>query len=134
MLHPASKPHAASDRAWLAGLAGFVSGILNTALATNGPPLVAYLRTRQLPAPSFRSTLSVVFTISNVVGLVLLVGVGAVHHGAVDLAAVSLVPGLLGWAVGHGVSPTIPAHHFDRSVDLLLLASGILALGKGLLG
>ena len=123
-----------APRPVLSYVAGACSGVLNTSLATNGPPLVAYLRTRQLPPKSFRSTISVVFSISNVVGLGILFGVGAVHLTPVVLFAVTFLPGLFGWAIGQRLATKIPAHAFDRMVDGLLLVSGILALAKAVAG
>ena len=123
-----------APRPVLSYVAGACSGVLNTSLATNGPPLVAYLRTRQLPPKSFRSTISVVFSISNVVGLGILFGVGAVHRTPVVLFAVTFLPGLFGWAIGQRLATKIPAHAFDRMVDGLLLVSGILALAKAVAG
>lgn len=134
MLRAGPSQVVAQDRPWLCYLAGAASGVLNTSLATNGPPLVAYLRSRGLEVASFRSTISVVFTVSNVVGLGILVAVGAVHTRALDLMALSFLPGLAGWGIGHRVARSIPAHRFDRLVDVLLLTSGVLALGKAVLG
>ena len=47
---------------------GFVSGVLNTSLSTNGPPLVFGLQARHLGAAPFRATISTVFAFSNIVG------------------------------------------------------------------
>ncbi|MCY7299367.1 MAG: sulfite exporter TauE/SafE family protein, partial [Ilumatobacteraceae bacterium] len=46
---------------------GFISGVLNTSLSTNGPPLVFDLQARQLQPKEFRATISAVFAVSNVV-------------------------------------------------------------------
>ena len=48
--------------------AGFVSGVLNTSLSTNGPPLVFALQARQLSAVTFRATITMVFALSNILG------------------------------------------------------------------
>ena len=61
--------------------AGFLSGVLNTSLSTNGPPLVFVLQARQLEPPAFRGTISQVFAWSNVVGLTLFVVAGKVTSG-----------------------------------------------------
>ncbi len=50
---------------------GFVSGVLNTSLSTNGPPLVFGLQARHLGAAPFRATISTVFAFSNIVGITL---------------------------------------------------------------
>lgn len=46
---------------------GFVSGVLNTSLSTNGPPLVFGLQARQMKPDQFRATLSAVFAMSSIV-------------------------------------------------------------------
>ena len=40
---------------------GFLSGVLNTSLSTNGPPLVFSLQARQLSPVAFRATITAVF-------------------------------------------------------------------------
>ncbi len=113
---------------------GAVSGVLNTALSTNGPPLVVYLRARNLGIPAFRSTISVVFTISNVVGFVILLVSGAIHVVACKYFVLTLAPALMGWALGSTTVTKLRTEHFTRMVDLLLLVSGILAIVKALSG
>ena len=115
-------------------LVGGVSGVLNTSLATNGPPLVVYLRARGLVPVSFRSTISMVFTISNVVGLGVLVAVGAVHSEALVVAALAALPALAGWAAGNALSSRLSHHHFNVVVDGLLLVAGVLSVLKAVLG
>lgn len=113
---------------------GAVSGVLNTSLATNGPPLVAYLRARRLATDPFRSTIATVFTISNVVGLIILVAAGAIHGQEVRYAALALIPAVLGWLIGNRLVRRLAPHHFARMVDVLLLVSGLLALAKAAWG
>ena len=57
---------------------GFLSGVLNTSLGTNGPPLVFDLQARGLDADSFRATISAVFVFSNIVALLLFIADGKV--------------------------------------------------------
>jgi len=121
-------------RPWATYAVGAVSGVLNTALATNGPPLVVYLRARGLGVATFRGTLSVVFVVSDVVGLAILVPTGAVHAAAVRYFALTLAPAAVGWAVGSAAASRLRHHHFARMVDVLLLVSGALAIAKAILG
>jgi uncharacterized protein len=58
--------------------AGFASGVLNTSISTNGPPLVFALQARQLPPDRFRSTIVSVFAFSNVASLTLFIAAGKV--------------------------------------------------------
>jgi len=114
-------------------VAGAISGVLNTALSTNGPPLVVYLRHRGLSTQAFRSTISVVFTVSNLVGLVFLALGGAIHKEALVLALLAAPFNLIGWMLGNAWSKHLAPHHFDRVVDVALLVSGIVVLVRALI-
>jgi uncharacterized membrane protein YfcA len=113
---------------------GAVSGVLNTALATNGPPLVIYLRARDLDINTFRSTISTVFTVSGVAGLVVLLIGRAVHAVACEYFVLTLVPALLGWLLGNATAGKLRNEFFVRMVDVLLLVSGLLAIAKAVVG
>lgn len=113
---------------------GAVSGILNTSLSTNGPPIVAYLRARGLGVDSFRSTISTFFVLSSVVGLAMLFVGGAVHHQSLMLFAWSVGFCFIGWAVGQFSASRINPAHFTKAVDGLMLLSGLLTLSKVVLG
>jgi len=113
---------------------GAISGVLNTALSTNGPPLVVYLRVRGFGIATFRSTISVVFTISNIVGLPILLIWGAIHLVAVKYFVLTLGPALVGWGLGNATATKLRTEHFSRLVDLLLLVSGLLAIVKAITG
>lgn len=121
-------------RPWATYTVGAVSGVLNTALATNGPPLVVYLRARGLAVDAFRATISVVFIVSSVVGLVILVATGAVHGTAVHYFVLTVAPALVGWAAGAATAARLRHHHFVHMVDVLLLVSGGLAIAKAVAG
>ena len=58
--------------------AGFVSGVLNTSLSTNGPPIVFALQARHLPPDRFRGTINVVFACCNILGTTLFIAAGKV--------------------------------------------------------
>jgi len=135
MLLPSTKRRQVSGgRPWTAYAVGAVSGVLNTALATNGPPLVVCLRARGLGVAAFRATISAVFIVSNVVGLAILLATGAVHATAVHYFVLTLVPAVIGWVIGSAAASRLRHHHFVRLVDLLLLVSGDLAITKAFLG
>jgi uncharacterized protein len=111
---------------------GVVSGVLNTALATNGPPLVYELRRSGFSDDRFRATLSSVFLISNVVGLPLLAAAGLVTANDLRYAAISLLPCIFGIAVGSWLGGRMATAHFALAVDALLLTTGILTVVKAL--
>lgn len=111
---------------------GVISGVLNTALATNGPPLVYELRRSGFSDDRFRATISSVFLFSNVVGLPLLAAAGLVSAYDVEYAAISLLPCVLGIAAGSWIGGRMATEHFVVAVDALLLATGVLTVVKAL--
>jgi uncharacterized membrane protein YfcA len=111
---------------------GVISGVLNTSLATNGPPLVYELRRSGFSDDRFRATISSVFLISNVIGLPLLAAAGLVSVYDLEYAAVSLLPCVLGIAAGTWIGGRMATEHFVVAVDVLLLVTGILTVVKAL--
>ncbi|MGB7050734.1 MAG: sulfite exporter TauE/SafE family protein [Acidimicrobiales bacterium] len=111
---------------------GVASGVLNTSLATNGPPLVYELRRSGFRDDGFRATISAAFVISNVIGLPLLAAAGLVTTLDLSLAAASLVPCLIGIALGSWISTRMETAHFIWAADLLLLATGAVTITKAI--
>jgi hypothetical protein len=118
------------DSNFLGGLVGAVSGVLNTSLATNGPPLVIYLQGRQLTPEQFRATISMVFSVSNAVGLVMLLGGNAIRVVDVELFASTLLAAAAGTALGFRLSAKINQQHFRLMVNILLLLGGLTSLAR----
>ncbi len=111
---------------------GFASGVINTSLATNGPPLVYALRRRGLHGDRFRATLSSVFLLSNLIGLPLLALAGLITTFDVALAATSVLPCVAGIIAGSSVGVRMGPTQFAWAVDLLLLTTGVLTISKAL--
>jgi uncharacterized protein len=111
---------------------GVVSGVLSTSLATNGPPLVYELRRAGFQDDRFRATISAAFMVSNVIGLPLLALAGLITASDLSLAASSLVPCVVGIALGAWLSTRMDTSHFVWAVDLLLLATGAITISKAL--
>jgi uncharacterized protein len=111
---------------------GLASGVLNTSLATSGPPLVYELRRSGFRDDRFRATISAVFVVSNIIGLPLLATAGLITGTDVALAAATLLPCVGGIAVGAWLGARMEPPHFVWSVDLLLLATGLLTIVKAL--
>lgn len=109
---------------------GFASGIINTSLATSGPPLVYELRRSGFSDDRFRATISAVFLISNLLGLPLLALAGLVTAFDVVLGVTSLLPCVAGLVVGSRIGASMEPSHFAWAVDLLLLATGLLTISK----
>lgn len=111
---------------------GVVGGVLNTSVATSGPPLVFALRQTGLHGDGFRATISAVFVVANLIGLPLLAVAGLITAFDLQLAAVSLIPCALGMGVGALVGARLSSGHFTWAVDMLLLATGIITIIRAL--
>lgn len=108
--------------------AGFVSGVLNTSLSTNGPPLVFALQARQLQPVAFRATINTVFAFSNVMGLSLFIGAGKVTRDGLIAAAVSLPAVLLGQLAGTPIRRHFDGERFRVLVLVLLGTTAVSAI------
>jgi uncharacterized membrane protein YfcA len=111
---------------------GFLSGVLNTSISTNGPPLVFGLQARKLNPEPFRATLSVVFAISGVVGMALFAGGGKVHVSELVLSAVALPAMGLGLLVGFPLRHRFSAERFRVLVLCLLVGAAAASIAKAL--
>jgi uncharacterized protein len=121
-----------ADSSLLGGFVGAVSGVLNTSLATNGPPLVIYLQGRQLAPEQFRATISLVFSVSNGIGLVMLLGGDAIRMVDIELFGSTLLAAAAGTALGFRQSAKINKQHFGLVVNILLLSGGLTSLARAL--
>lgn len=108
--------------------AGFVSGMLNTSVGTNGPPLVLTLQARGLAPEPFRATISAVFVGSSVVGNVLLASAGRYTPEVFRAAAISLPALVAGAVVGDRLHRRFPPARFRALVLVLLVVSAGSAL------
>jgi uncharacterized membrane protein YfcA len=102
---------------------GFVSGVLNTSLSTNGPPLVFGLQARRLDPAPFRATISVAFAICNIVSLSLFVIRGLVTLDGLRAAAIALPA----WAVGQGLAWPVRKHFHGARFRVLVISLLFLA-------
>ena len=112
--------------------AGFLSGVLNTSLSTNGPPLVFVLQARHLDAPAFRGTISAVFALSSLAGIALFVGAGKVTGDGLLAAAVSLPASLAGQFAGFPLRRHIHGERFRVLVLGLLCVAALSAIASAL--
>ena len=104
---------------------GFVSGVANSSIGTNGPPLVFDLQSRRLAPDEFRGTIATVFVLGNLFTLALFVVDGKVDTDGLRAAAVAFPAWLAGALVGRSLQPRVPAHLFRRLVLGLLLLTGV---------
>ena len=123
---------AAITHGWRTYAMGLFSGVLNTSLATSGPPLVYELRRTGFRDDGFRATISAVFVLSDLIGLPLLAVAGLITTFDIEIAATSLVPCVLGIVLGSSIGARMQPSHFVWTVDLLLLATGVVTITKAL--
>jgi uncharacterized membrane protein YfcA len=103
---------------------GFVSGVLNTSLSTNGPPLVFGLQARHLQPAPFRATISTVFAFSNVVGITLFALNGKITADGLQASAVALPAWALGQALAWPLRKHVHGERFRVMVLCLLFLAG----------
>jgi uncharacterized protein len=106
-------------------VAGFISGILNTSVGTNGPPLVVSLSGQKMSPDAFRGTLAGVFTLSGVVAIVLFALDGLITRRALVLSAAGLPLVMAGRFIGAKVADRASDLTFHRVVVSLLFATSI---------
>ena len=109
---------------------GFLSGVLNTSLSTNGPPLVVGLQARRLAVDEFRGTLATIFALSNVISVSLFAIRGHVRAGDLRATALTLPATFVGLWVGGLIRPRVPAERFRQLVLVLLTITGALSLSS----
>ncbi len=112
--------------------AGFLSGVLNTSLSTNGPPLVITLQARRLEPAAFRATLAAVFALSNVFAMTLFVSSGKVTRAGLVTAAFAAPAMALGQLVGWPLRRHVHGRRFRWLVLALLTLAGISAIAASL--
>jgi len=105
--------------------AGFFSGVLNTSIGTNGPPLVLALQARHVDAVRFRATIVAVFALSNILAMALFIADDKITKDGV-LAALFAVPAwVIGQALGWPARRHVDGERFRLLVLVMLLAVGV---------
>ena len=108
--------------------AGFVSGVLNTSLSTNGPPLVFALQARRLLPDPFRGTINTVFAWCNVLAITLFVAAGKVTVDGIVAAVIALPALLAGQLCGFPLRKHVDGDRFRVLVIVLLVVAALTAI------
>jgi uncharacterized protein len=108
--------------------AGFVSGVLNTSLGTNGPPLVFALQSRGLAPDRFRATIQAVFAAGNLLAIPLFAANGKFTADGLTGALVAVPAWVTGLALGRPVRGHVHGERFRWLVLALLSAAGVSAI------
>jgi uncharacterized protein len=112
--------------------AGFMSGVLNTSLSTNGPPLAFALQARHLSADVFRGTINTVFAASNALGVTLFIASGKVTRSGIIAAAVALPALFLGQLTGFPLRRHVDGERFRVLVLVILTGAAASAIVNAL--
>lgn len=103
---------------------GFLSGALNTTVSVSGPPIVLWLLSQQLTAPAFRATITAVSVTLNIIGIGLLLNLGADQSTWLWLAVATLPSAAIGMWFGNRLLPRVQQTTFIRgAVTLVIIAS-----------
>ncbi len=110
----------------LAGIFGFIAGVLGGAYNTNGPPIVIYGTLRRWSPDYFRVNLQGYFFLTN---WLIIVGHGLAGlwtSQVLQLYVYSLPAVVTGIFIGEMVNKRIPKAMFSRLVYILLVVIGVL--------
>ena len=113
-------------------VAGTISGVLNTSLSTNGPPLVMALHARHLAPSVFRATISAVFAGTGVITVGLFLASGLYGTDERELLLIAIPTMVVGYWVGARLRPRIDAPRFRQAVMALLVVTAIITLAGAL--
>jgi uncharacterized membrane protein YfcA len=116
------------DRPWAQAAAGVCSGALLTSTGLNGPPLVLALAGRDLAPRRVRATLQAVFAAQDALAVVGFLALGLLSPDLLPYAAVGVLGIQAGWALGGLAFHRFSRAAFDRTVGIVLLASGVTAV------
>lgn len=113
--------------------AGMLSGALTMSSSVNGPPLVFVLQARQFGPVPFRSTITTVFAVLDVVGILVFAATGEIGRDVLVAIAAALPGVAVGAAAGIALRRHLDAGHFRRLVLVLLVVAGCSAIVSALI-
>jgi uncharacterized membrane protein YfcA len=116
---------------WAAPAVGALVGVLTTTTTTAGPPLMAYLLGRGLPAGRVRDTLTVVFLGLGLIGAAALILTGTDSAIPPPLTALAVMAPLV--AAGHLAGRPVFARLEERAYEPVVTSVLVVAVGTGLL-
>ncbi|BCJ73248.1 hypothetical protein CS0771_27920 [Catellatospora sp. IY07-71] len=123
-----------SPTGWALRGAGLLSGLLTTATATNGPPLVAALQAMRLEPRAFRATLALLFVTVSPIAVVGFALTGLLTPLAAAVAGIGLPAAALGGWLGNRLFASFDASSFRKVVLSALVISSLAALANAATG
>lgn len=123
-----------SPGGWALRGAGLLSGLLTTATATNGPPLVAALQAMRLDPRTFRATLALLFVTVSPIAVVGFALTGLLTPLAAAMVAIGLPAAALGGWLGNRLFSRFDSGGFRKVVLSALVISSLAALANAATG
>ena len=120
------------QNAFLTGLAGFFSGLLNTSTSMSGPPVLILLAGQGLPKDQFRRTLVSFFFVSGLVAALVLLASGVMTLQRVSYGLAAIPFAFLGGYVGDRLSTRLPERPFRALALAGLFLTGVYSVVSGL--
>jgi len=120
------------QNAFLTGIAGFFSGLLNTSTSMSGPPVLILLAGQGLPKDQFRRTLVSFFFVSGVAAALMLALSGVMTLQRVSHGLVAIPFAFLGGYVGDRLSSRLPERPFMVLALAVLFLAGVYSVVSGL--
>ncbi|HAG67652.1 MAG: hypothetical protein ABR76_00870 [Acidimicrobiia bacterium BACL6 MAG-121220-bin61] len=115
-------------------LMGWLSGVLQLATSTNGPPIVFTLQARRLNPDTQRATLNLIFSATGIFSIGVFTLAGKIHADEL-LVVLKATPVMLsGIFIGVVLRKHINAVVFKKIVLLLLTLGGLSSIVSSLLG
>ncbi|MDZ4858724.1 MAG: sulfite exporter TauE/SafE family protein [Candidatus Hydrogenedentes bacterium] len=114
-------------------VAGFLSGVLGAAYATNGPPAIIYGSWRRWPRGEFKSVLQSMFVVNGICILLWQGGQGLLTR-EVGWYALFAAPGLLiGALIGRRIDKRLDSARFQLLITNMLFVLGIALILRAIL-
>jgi uncharacterized membrane protein YfcA len=110
---------------WISAGYIFAAGVIHGIYASGGPLLVYAVNKMQLEKSVFRSTLSIVWLIMNILLTASYAVVGKIHLESLKYSAYLLPSLTLGVLLGEFLHQRIPERSFKFAVFMLLMLSGV---------
>ncbi len=108
--------------------AGAISGLLQGSTGLGGPPAVILLTNQGWPREVFRASISLFLAVISIITLSLYRLSGVLTDDTALLAALLLPALVLGLFTGMRLAPKVNVQLFRKMVNLLVLATGLMAL------
>lgn len=114
----------------LAVAAGVCSGFLNASASIGGPPVILYYLATPLGAEVTRASLIAFFVAADAVSLAAMAGFGLLGREVLVVAALWLVPAVVGVHLGRRLFERGGARHYRQTVVWLLTGLALIGVGR----